>query len=263
MACRPAPPIDRWLKGTDMLKAIGIMAAAATLFVATTALGGPYMEQFNSNSAGWQAPTVNNSGGVTVPNAAFSLNGVYSGDISAPLSQGPDRLFGFQPADAHLFQGLTGLNLTVDYKIDGAVTGPSMPMVRFYVGTYSGGNNYFVSNDAFSWNPNADDDWVTHQVELLSANFIRWPNQDSNNRTFDQVITAPEDIGLVFSGNFTSNSTLGFSGSGTISIDNFGAVSSPPVSSFSMMATPEPATIALLVFGGAWVFARQRRLRRR
>jgi hypothetical protein len=244
-----------------MLKTIGIMAAAATLFAATTALGGPYLEQFNSNSAGWQAPTVNNGGGVTVPNAAFSLNGVYSGCISAPLSQGSDRLFDFQPADAGLFQGLTGLNLTVDYKIDGVVTGPSMPMVRFYVGTYSGGNNYFVSNDAFSWNPNADASWVTHQVELLSANFIRWPNQDSNNRTFDQVIAAPEDIGLTFCGNFTSNSTLGFSGSGTISIDNFGAVNNPGSNS-SMIATPEPATVALLVFGGAWMFARRRRARR-
>lgn len=239
-----------------MLKMIGIAAAAASLLVATSALGGPYAEQFNSGNAGWQAPTVNNGGGVALPNATFLPTGGHSGGyVSAALTQGPDRLFGFQPADAHLFQGLTGLTLTTDYKIAGAVTGPDNMMVRFYVGTYTSGNNYFVSNDLFSWNPNTGADWTTHQVDLVAANFLEWPNQASHSKTFDQVIAAPDDIGLLFSGNFTSNSTLGFTGSGSIAIDNFGAVGRPA-------SVPEPAAIALLATGGVWLLAWRRRSNR-
>jgi hypothetical protein len=237
-----------------MVKIIGILAAAASLLVTTTALGGPYLEQFTNGSAGWQAPTVNNSGGVALPGAQALLDATGSGCIGATLTQGPNRLFGFQPADARLYQDLPGLRMTVDYMILGAVTGPEAPMVRFYVGTWTGGSNYFVSNDAFSWNPNAGADWVTHQVELLSANFIEWPNQASHSKTFDQVIAAPDDIGLVFSGAFTSNSTLGFSGSGTILIDNFGAVDNRAAT-----PVPEPAALALLACGGVWLLAWRRR----
>jgi len=232
-----------------ILKMIGVAVAAASLFITTSALGGPYVERFTAGSAGWQAPTVNNGGSVALPNATFMPTGGNSGGyISAMLNQGPDRLFGFQPSDASLFQGLTGLALTTDYKISGAVTGPDNIMVRFYVGTYTSGNNYFVSNDLFSWNPNTDTDWTTHQVDLVAANFLEWPNQASHSKTFDQVIAAPDDIGLLFSGNFTSNSTLGFAGSGTIKIDNFGAVNRPA-------SVPEPATIALLAAGGVWMLA--------
>jgi hypothetical protein len=47
-------------------------------------------------------------------------------------------------------------------------------------------------------------------------------------------------MGLVFAGNFTSNTTLGFTGSGTLMLDNFGTVST----------VPEPATVALFGLGG-------------
>jgi len=238
-----------------MLKILGIAAAAASLLVATTALGGPYVEQFSAGSAGWQAPTVNDGGGVAMPNATFMPTGGNSGGyVSAALTQGLNRLFGFQPADAHLFQGLAGLTLTADYKISGAVTGPDTAKVRFYVGSFTGGNNYFVSNDLFSWDPNTGPDWTTHQVDLVAANFLEWPNQAAHNRTFDQVIAAPEDIGLVFSGDFTSNGTLGFTGSGSVGVDNLGAIDKHAVTPI-----PEPATLAFLVFGGVWVLARERR----
>jgi hypothetical protein len=241
-----------------MLKMIGIAAAAASLLVATSALGGPYAEQFNSGNAGWQAPTVDNGGGVALPNATFLPTGGYSGGyVSAALTQGPNRLFGFQPADAHLFQGLTGLTLTTDYKISGAVTGPDNAMVRFYIGSYTGGINYFVSDNLFSWDPNADTQWATHQVDLVAANFLEWPNQASHSKTFDQVVATPDDLGLVFCGGFTSNSTLGFTGSGSIAIDNFGAGNNR-----STTSVPEPAAIALLATGGVWLLAWRRRSNR-
>jgi hypothetical protein len=239
-----------------MLKMVGIVAAVASLFVASAALGDPYLEQFTGGSAGWLAPTVNNWGGVAMPGAQTLLDATGSGCIGATLTQGPDRLFGFQPADAHLYQDLTGLRMTVDYMILGAVTGPEALMVRFYIGSFTGGSNYFVSNDAFSWNPNAGPDWTTHLVDLAAGNFLEWPNQAAHSRTFEQVLAAPEDIGLVFSGAFTSNSTLGFSGSGTILIDNFGAVDRR-----ATMSTPEPAALALLACGGAWMLAWRRKKR--
>jgi hypothetical protein len=231
-----------------------IVVAAASLFIATSALGGAYMESFSSGSAGWQAPTVNNGGGIGLPAATFgAIGGNSDGYISAQLNQGPDRLYGFQPSDASFFRDLTGLALTTDYQISGAVTGPDNMMVRFYVGTYTSGNNYFVSNDLFSWNPNTDTNWTTHQVDLVAANFVEWPNQAAHSETFDQVIAAPDDIGLVFCGNFTSNSTLGFAGAGTINIDNFGAVDG---SAHAIM--PEPATLSLLALGGLAAIVRRR-----
>ena len=150
--------------------------------------------------------------------------------------------------------------MTVDYLALGAVTGPVAPMVRFYVGSSAGGANYFVSNDAFSWNPNAGPDWTTHLVDLVAANFLEWPNQAAHSKTFEQVLAAPDDIGLVFCGAFTSNSTLGFSGSGTVLIDNFGVVNAVDHRA-TMMATPEPATLVLLACGSVWMLARRRKTR--
>jgi hypothetical protein len=151
-----------------------------------------------------------------------------------------------QPASTGLYGDLTGQTMTTDYKIDGTVTGPIGMKVRFYIGTYIGASNYFVTNDTFSWDPNFDTSWTTHQVALLAANFIAWPNQSANSMTFDQVVAAPEDIGLVFADGFTNNATLGFIGSGMISVDNFGVV-------------PEPSSIIALVGGLGSLLAFRRR----
>jgi hypothetical protein len=196
-----------------------------------------YIETFSSGSAGWLATTVNDGGGNTWPGATWnSTGGNPDGDVSGFVSGAADRLYGLSPADASLYQGLSG-TLTVDFKLDGTVTAPVGMKARFYIGTFTGGYNYFVSNDSFSWNPNMDTEWTTHQIALLAENFVEWPNQAAHTKTFAEVLAAPEDIGLVFADGFTSNSTLGFSGSGTISVDNFGTV-------------PEPMTLGLLGLGG-------------
>jgi hypothetical protein len=231
--------------------------AVVLLVLAATATGNPFVEQFDSGSGDWQAWRVNDSGGMTLNTPTYQMTGGNDGGfISAALTADANRLYGLQPADTNDFQNLAGY-LTVDSRIAGAVTGPTDARVRFYVGTYTGGNNYFVSADDFAWDPNGDLDWTTHAVALLAANFLAWPNQAVGNRTFEQVIAAPEDIGLVFSGGFTNNATLGVSGSGWFMIDNFGVIT-PPLGTADL---PEPATLAFLGVGLAMVLAGRPRRR--
>ncbi len=85
-------------------------------------------------------------------------------------------------------------------------------------------------------------------MPLVASAFIEWPNQASHSRTFDRVIAAPEDIGLVFTGAanlFGSNQNLGFRSDlgATISIAQFGTTAMPS-------AVPEPGTLVLLALGG-------------
>jgi hypothetical protein len=216
-----------------------LMIICVLMSLAGTA--GAYIETFSGGNAGWLATTVNDSGASTYPAATWNSSGGNSGGyISGTVDNDGTRLYGLSPADASQYQNLTGLTLTTDFKLDGIVTAPEGMKVRFYIGTWTGGYNYFVSSDAFAWNPNADTAWTTHQVALLAANFLAWPNQNAGTKTFAQIVAAPEDIGLVFAdgvNTFASNSMLGFAGSGTAMIDNFGTV-------------PEPVTMALLGLGG-------------
>lgn len=69
-------------------------------------------------------------------------------------------------------------------------------------------------------------------MPLVDTNFLRWPNDDSGDKDFDDVIADPEFIGLFFTDGknfFTDNTKLGFSSSlnAFIYVDNFGAVPIP------------------------------------
>lgn len=228
---------------------IGIAALAIFAFAANASAD--YIETFSTDNAGWTAPRVNDDGSMTYPAATWnSSGGNPDGDISSTLSTNQPRLYVFQPNDLSPYGNMTGKTLTADFKIDGTVTGPTPHLVRFYVGGWTGGSNYYVTNDTYSWDPNSDTSWTTHQVQLLAANFITWPNQNAGTESFADVIAAPNDIGLVFADEFASNASLGFSGSGTISVDNFGTV-------------PEPGTLTLFGLAGlcglamAWIRRRQ------
>ena len=224
-----------------------LVLSTVMAWAGSSAMGTPYVEQFNTGNAGWLAVRTSPD---SWPTATYQSSGGHPGGcISGAVTATGSRLFGFQPSNLAPYGNMTGLTLTVDYKINGAVTAPSGALVRFYVGTYTGGNNYFVSSDTFSWNPNMDTAWASHLVSLLQTNFILWPNQNAGNKSFAQVIAAPEDIGLVFAdsaGNFGNNAMLGFSGNATISIDNFGTV------------VPEPTTLGLLAAGGVMVMLRRK-----
>jgi hypothetical protein len=191
------------------------------------------IQTFDFGNANWLNVTVDNIGNTpNTPSVWQSSGGNPGGHVTGLVDNGGDgtRLYGIQaPFGAMSFGDLTGQTLTVDYKIDGTVTGPAGAQVRFYLGHYDGQSRYWVSNNTFSWNPNADTNWTTHQVELLESNFILWPNQNAGDMTFAQVLANYNDIGLVFADGFTSNATLGFSSENgaTIHVDNFGAVPIP------------------------------------
>ena len=166
-----------------------------------------------------------------------SSGGNGGGYMSANISSNVDyRLNDFQPATLAIWSGspsapanLTGMEATVDTKISGVVTGPSTPMVRFYVGNWDNGGNYFDSKDEFAWNPNADTAWITHTLALVASNFTAWPYNNPGTMSFDQVIANVEDIGIAFTGPLGSSIDTGFTSTygATLGFDNFGLIGGP------------------------------------
>ncbi len=216
-----------------------------------------YIETFDNNNANWNFTTINNGGRVAYGSPVYhSSGGNDGGYISASVNSGRNRLYDFEPSNVSVFGDLTGLTLTVDTKIDGSITGPgNHPVARFYVGSSSGGSNYFVSNDAFSWDLNNDTSWTTHQVVLDRSNFLEWPNRAAHSKSFDEILANPQDIGVFFtdsSDHFRCNNYLGLNGScsAVVNLDNFGTVESA--------AVPEPAMFLLLGLGSLMVIPRKR-----
>lgn len=214
-----------------------LVLSVAAVFAFTACLQAGYIEEFTNDSAGWKVTTINNGGNVKYHQPVYNSTGGY---ISYYADNPGNRLYGFEPSAPEVFGELGGAELAVDYKIDGSISYPSDAKVRFYVGVRNGGYNYFVSNDAHSFSPNVSTDWQSFGVDLQEENFLRWPNQDAHNKTFEQVLDGVEDIGLVFCGEFDRNSTLGVTGlkNTEIAIDNFGTITGSSV--------PEPSTVLLL-----------------
>ena len=238
------------------VRSLGMKMSTITTIIAATVLGvvgdviaTPYIETFDAGDAGWYATTIDDNGRTKTSSVKWSATGGNpDGYISGKLSKkSPKRLYALTPKDVDVYGDMTGLTLTTDYTIDGNITRPDEAMVRFYIGSGTDESNYFVTKDVYSWDPTANTSWVTHQVDLTADNFLIWPNQSSGSKTFANVIANPDDIGLIFTGaasDFEYSESLGFSGKGTVSIDNFGAV-------------PEPATLCMLGIGAIGVILRK------
>jgi len=201
-----------------------------------------YVETFDAGNSDWLFTAINTHGGIYDSAVTWSATeGNPHGYISARMPEpkavvdASYRLYALGPADVSPYGDLTSdMFLTTDFMAKGTFTvkgdgkGDPIPTVRFYIGA---GDDYFVSNDLFSWNANEDINWTTHQVPLTEDSFIRWPS-GAVGMTFDQILAAPEDIGLVFTGDSSLLEhlwALGFRGTvgSTIYIDNFGIVPLP------------------------------------
>jgi hypothetical protein len=190
-----------------------------------------YVETFETDP-GWHGVTIGDRAEVeSTPPIWSATGGRPDGHIHVFVIDSSVRLYGLQPdpAGVGLYGDMTGLTLTIDYRIEGEITNPTDAMVRFYIGTYTGGYDYYISNDAFSWNPNEDTSWTTHQVPLTIENFVQWPYDIAGNKTFEEIVAAPEDIGIIFVGDFTNLASFGLRSSdgAIVYFDNFGLVPVP------------------------------------
>jgi len=214
-----------------MKRLIAICAiGAVVLFVSSAA--NAYVETFDSGTAGWKTAY-----GFNLQDAMYSGSGGNPGGYIYGSLGTSMRLCTFQPTetiggvdgDGPIWGDLTGLRLTVDFKIDATELNwnddGTVPMARFYLG--APGVQYFMSNDTYSWDPRNDTVWTTHQIEVLEENFIAM----TSGSDFDYVLANYNDIGIQFGPSeglgYTSVSKLGFTGSGKIMIDNFGAIPAP------------------------------------
>lgn len=210
-----------------------LSAISASFFLFTASSHAAFLETFDSNNAGWDAYTIQDNNTQAYSGAAWSGSGGNpNGHISMAVDNDATRAYAFAPTLPASPGDMTGLKLTTDFKLTGSVTAGNSqlnPVVRFYVGCYScSGTNYYVSNDAVSWDPNDDTSWTTHQVALSASNFVAWAGLHNGTKTFEQVVGgAATDYGLVFMDGISmaNAQSLGFeSVSGaTVAIDNFGA----------------------------------------
>lgn len=214
------------------MKTIVLLIGVA--FVADSAFAGPFIETFGSGNGGFDTYRVTSSGSFTgiSPSTWSATGGNPTGHISGALSTDVNsKLYAFEPGSAAPWGDMTGLYLTTDFRLEGSGVTSTPALTRFYVGT---GNSFYITNDATSWDPNADTSWATHNVALQSSNFIAWPLAPPT-LSFNQVIASPGYIGVLLAEtSITSGSNIGVVGSGTILLDNFGTA-----------AIPEPSSLAL------------------
>jgi hypothetical protein len=216
------------------MKKLITICAILLIVIAASANANSYVETFSSDNAGWLS--VKNNSAVTDANYN-SDGGNPGGYISCVLTANAPLVFGFEPTQVWGGGGnpetiwvslMTSDILTVDFKTDGgtlAAQDGNTPMVRFYIGAgadYS--NTYFVAKDAYSWNPNDDTVWHTHQIALLAENFECM----QGSAAFEDVLAHLVDIGLQFGPSvgqhYTGVGTLGFVGNATLEMDNFGTI---------------------------------------
>ena len=87
------------------------------------------------------------------------------------------------------------------------------------------GNNYFVSKDPYSWNPNGDTDWTTHTIAVKENNLYRWQDGDSGTKTFAEVAAEGQWVGLFFLDG--SSDGISSADGAAVYLDNISAVPTP------------------------------------
>jgi hypothetical protein len=222
-----------------MKKTVVVCAIVMLVIGLSANTNAAYVETFDSSNAGWlwmnqsyvqTATTYNSTGGNT--------DG-YISCIATTLSRvvgiNPTNIVGGVGTGQTTWTDLTDSTLTVDFKVSGTATAQDggTPMVRFYVAS---GGTYYIAKEAYSWNPNSDISWTTHQIALLAENFVC----ELGSKSFADVIANADDIGLQCGpsdgATYVDVPGIGFAGDATLMFDNFGTI-------------PEPATMSILAIG--------------
>jgi hypothetical protein len=206
---------------SSLLKVFMVVALGTLILV--PGMANAYIEQFNSNSANWGNGFTEDVNIPSTYNASGGNPGGYiSGDVgnTAPFFW---YMFIYDSPYA-TFGNLTGQYMTTDFKISGSVQTEN-PTVRFYIGAFVNNEyEYFVSKQAYSFNPNLDTVWTTHKVATNDpAKWEPWVGSNTGAVTLAAVLSIYDDIGLAFYSGDDGN--LGFSSTkgATIRVDNFGS----------------------------------------
>ncbi len=247
-----------------------ILKCSFIVLVSVSLASSAYIETFDKEPQNWQYVNIKDNGKYkSYDPFYYSTNGNDGGYIAAPISTSPSdqnkwclssngneaayskgRLYSIETSNTSLLSDWVGGTLTIDTMLlSGTITGPgTTPTARFFLGSGTNGQPYFVSNDLFSWDLNADSKWTTHQVELREENFIAWPTLKSP-KSFADLISGVKSFGILFtdtSSTFKDTDYLGITskGSAWVGIDNVGVYE--PAES----CIPEASTVILFGLGG-------------
>jgi hypothetical protein len=206
------------------------------------------MDTFNDDNQGWKTYGVHNrkASYLVGPTDWTSQGG--NGYITMDVGDFDRKHRAYSFASGSYFGDLQGKTLSVDFKKQGDLLGNTH--ARLYIGD-SNTNNYFVT-DAL-WNAAAStSDWTTHTVSMDQSNWTAWINTSGS---LSDLLDSYDSIGLIFTDDSNKywradHTGLYASGSGSVSVDNFGA------------SVPVPAAIWLFGSGFVGLIGMRRAFRR-
>jgi hypothetical protein len=179
------------------------LSLVLVLFITSFAYAN-YVETFDTDSAGFiYGYGTNFTPGTTSWNASGGNPDGYISGVSS-------NLYSVWTTNTSPYGDITGQTLTIDTMVTDSETGTA----QFYVGR---GDTFYVDG---TWDIGADTDWTTHTAVLNSANFTPWTGGPNGSLALADVLQAPTEMGIFFSGATAS-------GSGNFDVDNFGTVPIP------------------------------------
>ncbi len=197
-----------------MLNRLVLFPGIAALVLTAASAQAAYIETFDSTNANWKYGYGTNFSSPENSATWTPAEGNAGGYISGPAVNGKG-LYAIWTYDTAVYGDMNGLTMTIDTKVEGHPSGTA----QFYVGR---GGTYFVDGQ---WSIGADTSWTTHTTALNTTEFSYWNWSANSTYSLEQVLAAPDDIGIFFGGSLVS-------GSGNVMVDNFGTVVPVPAAAW-------------------------------